>query len=509
MRRTILVFSFLLLVLLTCQAAWAQDHDDMDVSDAKINPKRLAEAVKKGVAWLKGQQKTDGSWLGNAGTEGDYPGGCTALVLFALLKCGVDRNDAAIIKGFNFCFNVPNKKLPADPNNPGQAQPAAGNWEHKTYSVSCLILALEARYAPNEKKDAPKPKTSKHDKWVTTPFEKKVRDNFQKKATPQDRKLMNELVEWLLKQQQANVWRYPGPAQDGNVEDASNTQYSMLALNSARRLGYPIQAEVWAKVADYFIKYQEKQGPQVEWFPIPGADFSVAKLKKMADKVLKDLRKRLGKERRTSRGKKDKSGEIDKDGPKTTPVIEDPYQKYGPEKADMFARGWGYIPKGKAPKYQWMETICGSMTTSGVAALMITKAGLEGTSGYRRFEKKINKSIRDGCAWLAHNFTVTGNPNRGGYHYYFLYGLERVGVLTLCRMLGKHDWYEEGANHLLGAQSANGEWPATAGESALMDTCFALLFLKRATTPIVQIPETEYTGQDLFGPRQKPKPKEK
>ncbi len=505
MLKFMLAFLVAVSVLLVCQAAWAQDHDDMDVSDAKVDAKRLAAAVKSGVAWLKSQQKGDGSWLGTAGTEGNYPGGATALTLFALLKCGVDRNDPVITKGFNFCFNVPNQQMPADPNNPGQPLPKMGAWEHRVYSVSCLILALEARYAPNEKKDAPKPKTVKHDKWITTPYEEKVRKNFRKNATPQDRKIMEELVKWLLSQQQTSVWRYPGPAQDGNVEDASNTQYAMLALNSARRLGFPIPPTVWAKVANYFIKYQQKSGPKVEWFPIPGADFPISKLKKMAGKVMKDLRKQLRKDR-AAWGKKDEKEEMGKKGPSTTVVIEDPYQKYGVEKVDMYARGWGYIPEGKAPQHKWMETICGSMTTSGAAALMICKASLEGTPPYRAMEKKINKGIRDGCGWLAHHFTVTGNPQRGGYHYYFLYGLERVGVLTLCRMLGKHDWYEKGANYLLGAQGG-GSWSVGGGESPLVNTCFALLFLKRATTPIVQIPKTDYTGKDLFGPQRRPKDK--
>jgi len=503
MLRIALCFFLLTVVVSICfspVAAFAQDHDDMDVSDADIDPKKLAEAVKKGVAWLKGQQKADGSWVGVGGTtESTFPGGCTALTLFALLKCGVDRNDAAITKGFNYCFNVPDKQVPQDPNNPGGGT-QAGNWEHKIYSVSCLILALEARYAPNEKKDAPKPNSTKHDKWVTTPYEEKVRKNFQKKATPQDRKIIDELIKWLLSQQQSNVWRYPGPAQDGNVEDASNSQYAMLALNSARRLGFPIPTEVWVKVADYFVKYQEKDGPKVKWFPIPGADFPISKLKKMAGKVLEDLRKHLRKERARSWGKeKEENG---KGGPKTTVVIEDPYQKFGIEKVDMFARGWSYIPKGKAGQYAWMETTCGSMTTSGAAALMICKASIEGTGAYGAWKSKINKGIRDGCAWLAHNFTVTGNPGRGGYHFYYLYGLERVGVLTLCRMLAKHDWYEEGAKHLLGAQAASGVWSG-GGESDLVNTCFALLFLKRATTPIVQIPEQAYTGSDIFGGKRK------
>ncbi len=490
----------LLLLFLSGLSAWAQDHDDMDVSEAKIDPKKLTEAVKKGVAWLKTQQKGDGSWVGSAGTEGNFPGGCTALTLFALLKCGVDRNDPIIKKGFDFCFNVPDKQAPPDPNNPGAPQPVVGGWEHRTYSVSCLILALEARYAPNEKKDAPKPGTSKHDKWVTTPHEEKVRKNFQKGATPQDRKVMKELVDWLLSQQQTNVWRYPGPAQDGNVEDASNSQYAMLALNSARRLGYPIQAEVWGKVADYFIKYQEEKGPEVKWFPVPGADFPVSKLKKMAEKFLKERRDQLRKERLSRRKSDDDSG---KAGPKTTVVIENPYKKFGEEDVKMYARGWGYIPKGKAPQHLWMEDICGSMTTSGAAALMICKAGLEGTGLYNRFKTKMDKGIRDGCAWIAKNFSVTQNPGRGGYHLYFLYGMERVGVLTLCPAFGEHKWYEEGATYLLGHQSGNGCWSG-GGESDLVNTCFALLFLKRATTPIVDIPEDIGTGSDLFGPGKKP-----
>jgi hypothetical protein len=115
----------------------------------------------------------------------------------------------------------------------------------------------------------------------------------------------------------------------------------------------------------------------------------------------------------------------------------------------------------------------------------------------------MDKSIRDGCAWLAQNFSVSQNPGRGGYHFYFLYGMERVGVLTLCPAFGKHRWYEEGATYILGHQSPSGAW-AGGGESDLVNTCFALLFLKRATTPIVDIPEDISTGSDLFGPRKKP-----
>ena len=33
----------------------------------------------------------------------------------------------------------------------------------------------------------------------------------------------------------------------------------------------------------------------------------------------------------------------------------------------------------------------------------------------------------------------------------------------------------------------------------MVNTCFAVLFLKRATAPVVKIPDDPYTGHDLFG----------
>ena len=50
-------------------------------------------------------------------------------------------------------------------------------------------------------------------------------------------------------------------------------------------------------------------------------------------------------------------------------------------------------------------------------------------------------------------WSVNNNPERGGdWHYYYLYGLERAGILYDTNMIGKHDWYLEGAKLLLDAQ---------------------------------------------------------
>jgi hypothetical protein len=75
--------------------------------------------------------------------------------------------------------------------------------------------------------------------------------------------------------------------------------------------------------------------------------------------------------------------------------------------------------------------------------------------------------------------------------YYYLYALERAGVLAATETFGLHNWYVEGAEAILSSQRADGSWlaPLPHGDRSEMtnvawDTCFAILFLKRATRPL-------------------------
>jgi hypothetical protein len=65
---------------------------------------------------------------------------------------------------------------------------------------------------------------------------------------------------------------------------------------------------------------------------------------------------------------------------------------------------------------------------------------------------------------------------------YFLWSVERVAVLYNLKMLGKKDWYLWGAEILVANQNADGHWQDGGyhGASNTIDTCLALLFLKRA-----------------------------
>jgi serine/threonine protein kinase len=63
--------------------------------------------------------------------------------------------------------------------------------------------------------------------------------------------------------------------------------------------------------------------------------------------------------------------------------------------------------------------------------------------------------------------------------YYFLWGLERIAVAYDKDQFGKTDWYSWGAEILLAYQGPNGGW-TNGGYPGPPDTCFALLFLRRA-----------------------------
>jgi hypothetical protein len=146
-------------------------------------------------------------------------------------------------------------------------------------------------------------------------------------------------------------------------------------------------------------------------------------------------------------------------------------------------RGWCYgdvygVCKG-GPEYA-------SMTAGAVGAIAILDY-LQGKDG------KKNPHVHDGLAWLAKNWSVTENhgPSEvengvgNAYLYYYLYALERVGMLLDVGSIGNHSWYPEGAEMLLKAQQPDGSWKGSRPEVPAWDTCFAILFLKRATRGLV------------------------
>ncbi|MBN1554536.1 MAG: DUF4159 domain-containing protein [Phycisphaerae bacterium] len=145
--------------------------------------------------------------------------------------------------------------------------------------------------------------------------------------------------------------------------------------------------------------------------------------------------------------------------------------------------GWGYSGKNQE---SW-----GSMTAAGVASLYICGQRLM-VGGNRTFLNGAypdcgkylrNRATAKGLEWLAKHFSVRTNPGRGTWQFYWMYALERVGMISGLRALGQYDWYRAGAAQIVSMQHPAGYWDSGAGR--LIDTAFALLFLAKGNRPVI------------------------
>ncbi|RPH39921.1 MAG: hypothetical protein EHM91_11720 [Planctomycetota bacterium] len=148
-------------------------------------------------------------------------------------------------------------------------------------------------------------------------------------------------------------------------------------------------------------------------------------------------------------------------------------------------RGWCYND-GQGTECGHGGSAYGSMTAGAIGAICIFDYMLGK-------DWKKEKSVMDGLAWLDKNWSVTENVgppetargNANGWLYYYLYAIERTGMLYDTALIGNHDWYLDGARVLLNAQKPDGSWDSSHFKHPTWDTCFAILFLKRATKRLV------------------------
>ncbi len=135
--------------------------------------------------------------------------------------------------------------------------------------------------------------------------------------------------------------------------------------------------------------------------------------------------------------------------------------------------GHGYHP-GSTPT--------SSMTVAGATVVSVCADAL-GESADLSLKGAMRASVASAMRWLDQNWTVETVKTVGDkvteddhWVYYYLYGLERLAAFEGVDLIGKHDWYQEGVAHILKRQGDKGSWGE--GDS---DTCFALLFLRRAS----------------------------
>jgi len=145
-------------------------------------------------------------------------------------------------------------------------------------------------------------------------------------------------------------------------------------------------------------------------------------------------------------------------------------------------RGWCYDSPCACP----LHRPYGTTTAGAVGSLAIYDHLLS------RDARK-DAAVQDGLAWLQAHYAVDTVPgpiewdkiSKDTYVPYYLYALERAMILTGIERLGTHAWYADGVRYLLDTQKADGSWWIDDWGRDVWDTCFALLFLRRSTRPLV------------------------
>ena len=132
-----------------------------------------------------------------------------------------------------------------------------------------------------------------------------------------------------------------------------------------------------------------------------------------------------------------------------------------------------------------------AMTAAGLLGLAVGHGADAPAAGEKAPPKEglDDEAIKKGFKFLSEHLgksqAKAGTP-RGrqpaGLGLYFLWSVERVGVMYNLRTIGDKDWYAWGSEVIRDHQNADGSWSMGNyhGSYPQVDTCFALLFLKRA-----------------------------
>jgi hypothetical protein len=236
---------------------------------------------------------------------------------------------------------------------------------------------------------------------------------------------------------------------DSGTDDNSNTQFAVLAIWMARKHGVPVENAL--KLIEQ--RFLATQSPRTGgWGYIisdtrAGFDDALMGSPSMHCAGLIGLATAVGR-----REERLAQADAKKEPPKTPPDskknLDDPF--FNPPAK-------GTEPK-KTPK---------RAPDHIDRAVQLALAGLG---------QHVAESARAGRGALV----IANEGQHGRHDLYFLWSLERVGVIFGVEKLGGVNWYEAGAHSLVLTQARDGSWGTGPGYGPEVGTAFAVLFLCRS-----------------------------
>lgn len=265
----------------------------------------------------------------------------------------------------------------------------------------------------------------------------------------------------LVRQNEVGVWYYPTHT---NVGDTSITQYGLLGLWAAARMGRQIPSDVWNRAGRWLLDNQKAEGGFV-YHPheVYSPTFSMTSA---GTSSLMIIRLMLYGQGRAA------DALPDKPGAKTA------------EESAAQPTATAVIPGRK--RYNILEPVVPQEQPKPAAAA--------GGGAPRISVTELDAAIRKGVGLLDRTI-AEGTYVPGTWTCYSMYSIERIGALRASPRLVDQDWYNRGADILLRQQQPNGEWSDSNGPTS--STSFALLFLTKATGSVFK-PLPRYLGGGLL-----------
>lgn len=140
--------------------------------------------------------------------------------------------------------------------------------------------------------------------------------------------------------------------------------------------------------------------------------------------------------------------------------------------------GWGYVVKAPPKNTMTCVGLIGLAMGHGSAAELVAEAAAKNKTLPKKLaqDPAIQHALTGLGKYLDGDESLVGLEAR--IDLYYLWTLERVGMLYRQKRFGKTDWYTFGAKQILERQNDDGRWAVH--YDAPVDTAFALLFLNRS-----------------------------
>ena len=395
-------------------------------------PKEISEAIEKGVAYLKAAQYPSGTWTKNPDNAPQtYSVGYAALGGLTLLECQVPAADPAVQKAAAFVRSTPiTDRL------------------HRNYQMACVILFLD------------------------------------RLADPQDKTLIQTYALHLVAGQTVRGgWTYDSP-------DLSNVELQQL-LNFLEATRLPIlelhspldkketkSAEASAKTAakksaarpKAVVQPQQTLSRQVLGIPIvylhyfPKGTPPEPRQREFLVSLMPD-------DNSNAQFALLALWAARRHGVPTERCLMAAAQKFTTSQNQD--GGWGYTGTGGGIIQIAQSTP--AMTSVGLLSLAMGYAVIPAAPPTGKLPEV--PAIANALTKLGKHIDAEDMKN-----FYFLWSVERVAMLYNLKTIGKRDWYDVGVKMLLPIQEKEGNWTTNkySGSTPVLDTCFALLFLKRS-----------------------------